>query len=190
MDFLFTAEAGLAGLFLASFLAATLLPGGSEAVLAAVLLAHPEQAIAALALATLGNTLGGMSTYALGRLLPERVMRSGIHADGADETPAQQGGRAKDALVKPLRSKAVEQSTLSSPLRILAAADGDTAIRQFETLRRHGAPALLLAWAPIIGDALCAAAGWLRLPWLPCLLWMALGKGARYLVVASGVGML
>jgi hypothetical protein len=39
-----TAEAGLAGLFLASFLAATLLPGGSEAVLAAVLLAHPEQA--------------------------------------------------------------------------------------------------------------------------------------------------
>ena len=68
MDFSFTAEAGLAGLFLASLLAATLLPGGSEAVLAAVVLAHPEQAAAALALATLGNTLGGMSTYALGRL--------------------------------------------------------------------------------------------------------------------------
>ncbi len=142
MDFLSTAEAGLAGLFLASLLAATLLPGGSEAVLAAVVLAHPEQAAAALALATLGNTLGGMSTYALGRLLPQRV--------GA----------------------------------------GDTAMRQLDTLRRHGAPALLLAWAPIIGDALCAAAGWLRLPWLPCLLWMALGKGARYLLVASGVGML
>ena len=150
MDFQFTAEAGLAGLFLASFLAATLLPGGSEAVLAAVVLAHPEQATAALALATLGNTLGGMSTYALGRLLPERVMRSGIQADGA----------------------------------------GDTAMRQLATLRRHGAPALLLAWAPVIGDALCAAAGWLRLPWLPCLVWMALGKGARYLLVASGVGML
>jgi len=29
--------------------------------------------------------------------------------------------------MKPLRSKAVEQSTLSSPLRILAVADGDTA---------------------------------------------------------------
>ena len=150
MDFLSTAEAGLAGLFLASLLAATLLPGGSEAVLAAVVLAHPEQAAAALALATLGNTLGGMSTYALGRLLPERVMRSGIHADGA----------------------------------------GDTAIRRIETLRRHGAPALLLAWAPLIGDALCAAAGWLRLPWRPCMVWMALGKGARYLLVASGVGML
>ena len=149
MDFLFTAAAGLAGLFLASFLAATLLPGGSEAVLAAVILAHPEQVIPALALATLGNTLGGMSTYALGLLLPQGVMRSGIQADGA----------------------------------------GDTAIRQLDTLRRHGAPALLLAWAPVIGDALCAAAGWLRLPWLSCMIWMALGKGARYALIASGVSM-
>ena len=150
MDFLFTAEAGLAGLFLASFLAATLLPGGSEAVLAAVILAHPEQVIPALALATLGNTLGGMSTYALGLLLPQGVMRSGIQADGA----------------------------------------GDTAIRQLDTLRRHGAPALLLAWAPVIGDALCAAAGWLRLPPLPCAVWMAAGKAVRYLVVVAGAGML
>lgn len=136
MDFAFTVEAGLAGLFLASFLSATLLPGGSEAVLAAVLLAHPEQAFPALALATAGNTLGGMVTYSMGRLLPERV--------GA----------------------------------------GDTATKQLATLRRHGAPALVLAWAPLIGDALCAAAGWLRLPWLSCALWMAIGKGGRYAVVA------
>jgi hypothetical protein len=46
---------------------------------------------------------------------------------GADEAPAQRGGRAKYALIKPMRSKAVEQRTLSSPLRILAAADGETA---------------------------------------------------------------
>lgn len=141
MDFAFTAEAGLAGLFLASFLAATLLPGGSEAVLAALLLSHPEKAIPALALATLGNTLGGMSTYAIGRLIPGRV--------GAD----------------------------------------GTAIKQLAAVRRHGAPALLLAWAPIVGDPLCAAAGWLRLPWMPCAIWMALGKGGRYLVVAGSLGM-
>ena len=73
MDFSFTAEAGLAGLFLASFLAATLLPGGSEAVLFAVIRLHPEQTLAALLLATLGNTLGGMSTYGMARLLPARV---------------------------------------------------------------------------------------------------------------------
>ena len=35
----------------------------------------------------------------------------------------------------------------------------------------------------------CAAAGWLRLAWLPCTLWMALGKGARYALVVAGAGM-
>ena len=147
MDFAFTAEAGLAGLFLASFLSATLLPGGSEAVLAAVALAHPDQVAAALVLATAGNTLGGMVTWWMGRLLPEKVMRSGIHSDGG----------------------------------------GDTAARCIAALRRHGAPLLVLAWAPIIGDALCAAAGWLRLSPLPCAAWMAAGKAARYLVVVAGV---
>ena len=73
MDFAFTAEAGLAGLFLASFLSATLLPGGSEAVLFAVIRLHPEQTLPALLLATLGNTLGGMVTYYMGRLLPRHL---------------------------------------------------------------------------------------------------------------------
>ncbi len=136
-------DVGLAGLFVASFLSATLLPGGSEAVLLGVLALHPDKAMPALLLATLGNTLGGMTTYWMGRLIPEKVMRSGIQGDGA----------------------------------------GDTA-RHIAQLQRWGSPALLLAWAPLIGDALCAAAGWLRLHWLPCLLWMALGKGARYAVLA------
>ena len=130
------ANAGLTGLFVASFLAATLLPGGSEAVLLGVVALHPGQALPALLLATLGNTLGGMTTYWMGRALPAKKL-------GA----------------------------------------GDT-VRHIAQLRRWGAPALLLAWAPLIGDALCAAAGWLRLHWLPCLFWMALGKGARYAVLA------
>lgn len=130
MDFAFTAEAGLAGLFLASFLSATLLPGGSEAALFAVVMLHPEQMLPALVLATLGNTLGGMVTYAMGRLLPQHL--------------------------------APEKSALA---------------------RRHGPPILLLAWAPVVGDALCAAAGWLRLNWLQCALWMLLGKLARYAAV-------
>jgi hypothetical protein len=45
---------------------------------------------------------------------------------GTDKAPALQGGRAESALMKPLRSRAVEQSTLSSPLRILAVADDGT----------------------------------------------------------------
>ncbi len=56
---------------------------------------------------------------------------------------------------------------------------------QYEAQMRHyGAAALLLAWTPLIGDALCLAAGWLRLHWLPCLLFIMAGKCARYVVIA------
>ena len=50
-------------------------------------------------------------------------------------------------------------------------------------IQRHGALALLLSWLPLVGDALCVAAGWLRLPWAPVALWITLGKFLRYLVV-------
>jgi membrane protein YqaA with SNARE-associated domain len=65
-----TGETGLAALFAAAFASATLLPANSEIVLAAVVRAYPERIAAAIVVATLGNTLGGMSSYALGRILP------------------------------------------------------------------------------------------------------------------------
>ena len=120
-------ESGLLALFLSSFLSATLLPGSSELVLLALLAAHPEQWPAALLLATLGNTLGGMSTYLLARLLPARADLSRQH-----------------------------------------------------WVRHHGPPVLLLSWLPVVGDGLCAAAGWLRLNPLSSLLWMSGGKFLRY----------
>jgi len=61
---------GLGGLFLSSFLAATLLPGGSEIVFAAVLAAGASL-WPALAVATGGNTLGGASSYLIGLLVPK-----------------------------------------------------------------------------------------------------------------------
>ena len=70
--------APLAGLAASAFLAATLLPGGSEAVFAALLTLRPELTPAALLVATVANTAGGMSTYALGRLLPRK--EPGAHA--------------------------------------------------------------------------------------------------------------
>ncbi len=122
----------LAALFASSFLAATLLPGGSEAVLFGVLRLDPQQYWPALAVATLGNTLGGMSSYLIGRIVPQRAEIKGL-----------------------------------------------------DWIKRHGSPALLLAWVPILGDPLCVAAGWLRVnPWLSAL-FMAVGKFARYLVIAS-----
>ena len=63
MDALLSPEGGLAGVALASFLAATLVPLASEAVLFGYLRLHPDHAAAAIAVATSGNTAGGMSTY-------------------------------------------------------------------------------------------------------------------------------
>lgn len=124
----------LLSLFIGSFLAATLLPGGSEAILFGLLNAHPEILWSALAVATLGNTLGGMASFWMGWLLPQ----------------TQQ-------------------------------------LKHVEKVRRYGTPALLLAWVPLIGDALCLAAGWLRLnPWQAAL-YMAIGKFARYWVIANAI---
>jgi membrane protein YqaA with SNARE-associated domain len=53
-------------------------------------------------------------------------------------------------------------------------------------LRRFGTPATFFAWLPVVGDALCVAAGWLRLNWTASLLFMAAGRLIRYLVVMQG----
>jgi membrane protein YqaA with SNARE-associated domain len=126
-----TEAASLTSLFFSSFLAATLLPGGSEAVLYAVLKSFPETFWPALLLGTIGNTLGGMVTFGMGWMLPQ----------------TQQ-------------------------------------LKHVEKVRKYGTPALVLAWAPLIGDALCLTAGWLRLNWWQAALFMAAGKFARYWVIA------
>lgn len=61
---------GLGGLFASSFLSATLLPGNSEIVLIALLHSAPQLTWPAVAVATAGNTLGGLTSYLLGRFLP------------------------------------------------------------------------------------------------------------------------
>ena len=58
---------GLYVLAALSFGAATLIPFSSEAVLLVVIEAQPQHTALALIVATLSNTAGGMTTYALGR---------------------------------------------------------------------------------------------------------------------------
>ena len=98
----FSPEAGLWGLFASAFVSATILPGSSEVVLVVLLAKYPDTFWTAIAVATVGNTLGGVS------------------------------------------------------------------------------------WVPVIGDALCVAAGWLRFnAWL-CMLLLAVGKLLRYVLIAGG----
>ena len=132
------------GLFGSSFLAATLLPGGSEVVftLLAAQNIHPPTVL--IGIATLGNTLGGLVTLGMGRLVAWRY-----------------------------------------PLRVL-----EQSVQQHVSvlLHKYGPCSLLLSWVPVIGDPLCFVAGWLRLNMFLSVVFIALGKGARYAVLWSVVG--
>jgi membrane protein YqaA with SNARE-associated domain len=63
----------------------------------------------------------------------------------------------------------------------------ETHLRALDWLQRIGPKACLLSWLPLIGDPLCAVAGWLRLPFWPCLLYIAIGKFARYLTMTAAL---
>jgi len=63
----------LLGLAAACFLAATLLPFPSEGALLASLHLRPGHTALALAVATVANTAGGMTSYLIGRLIPQRA---------------------------------------------------------------------------------------------------------------------
>lgn len=54
-------------------------------------------------------------------------------------------------------------------------------------LQRFGAKACLLSFLPVVGDPLCALAGWLRLPFWPCVAYMAIGKFARYVLYTGAL---
>ncbi len=65
--------------------------------------------------------------------------------------------------------------------------DSPTHLRALHWLERLGPKACALSFLPVIGDPLCAVAGWLRMPALPCAGWMALGKFARYLAMTAAL---
>ncbi|WP_442867355.1 YqaA family protein [Acidovorax sp. GBBC 1281] len=59
--------------------------------------------------------------------------------------------------------------------------------RALAWLQRFGPKACLLSWLPVVGDPLCAVAGWLKLPFWPCVAYMAVGKFGRYLAMTAGL---
>lgn len=56
------------------------------------------------------------------------------------------------------------------------------ALRWLESL---GPKACLLSWLPGVGDPLCAVAGWLRMPFWPCVIYMTIGKFLRYVTMTA-----
>lgn len=138
-------KVGLSTVFVVSFISATLLPLGSEPAVFGLVALNPGLFWSAIGVATLGNTLGGAVTWAMGlasHKIVDRYQHSKHH------------------------------------------------LRALEWLERIGPKACLLSWLPIIGDPLCAVAGWLQLPFWPCVLYMAIGKFCRYVMMTTAlVGM-
>lgn len=62
---------------------------------------------------------------------------------------------------------------------------GSAEHRALQWLRRFGPKACLLSWLPVVGDPICAVAGWMRLPLWPCTAYMAIGKFLRYTLMTA-----
>ncbi len=138
LDWFALPQHGLSTVFLVSFVSATLLPIGSEPAVFGYAKLNPDQFWLVVLVATVGNTLGGMVDYALGR--------------GAKHVVAP------------------ERRTHY--------------LRWFERL---GPRLLFFSFLPVVGDPLCAVAGWLRLPFWPSVAYMAIGKLIRYVTMTAAL---
>lgn len=134
--------AAYAALFLAAFIAATILPMQSEAVLVGLLLADYSP-WPVIAVASVGNVLGSVINWLLGRGIERFRDRPWFPADEAGLARAQQW------------------------------------------YHRYGKWSLLLSWMPVIGDPLTIVAGVMREPFPVFLLFVAIAKIGRYLVLAA-----
>jgi membrane protein YqaA with SNARE-associated domain len=54
-------------------------------------------------------------------------------------------------------------------------------------LENLGPKACLLSWLPVVGDPICALSGWLKMPFWPCAMYMAIGKFFRYLIMTAAL---
>ncbi|VVE17510.1 Inner membrane protein YqaA [Pandoraea pneumonica] len=163
---------GLPAVFLIAFLSATLLPMGSEPALFGYVALNPHMFWPAIIVASIGNTAGGMVDWWMGfaarRGYVRIKARRRAHARAAAVAGA--GAAGVEAMVDP---GATKQAGNKAPMNE----------RYHRWMRRFGPPLLLLSWLPVVGDPLCTLAGWLRLSWRECLVYIAIGKTLRYLFI-------
>lgn len=56
-------------------------------------------------------------------------------------------------------------------------------VKAEQFLAQLGPKACLLSWLPGVGDPLCLVAGWLKMPFWKCVVYMAIGKFLRYIIL-------
>jgi len=138
---MFTTSA-LIGLFFAALGAATLLPMGSEAIVATLINQAQFSTWLIIATASVGNVIGSIINWWLGRQALKLQHKSWF----------------------PLESSKLQHYQT--------------------TYQRWGHWSLLLSWAPIIGDPLTVAAGFLKEPLWRFILLVSFAKTGRYCVIA------
>jgi membrane protein YqaA with SNARE-associated domain len=136
-------EFGLGTVFVVAVLSATLLPLGSEWVVMGVVKLDNSLFWPTVAVATVGNTLGGAISWWMG-----------YGAERAYEAVAHR---------KPMELKALQW------------------------LQRLGPRACFFAFLPGVGDPLCAVAGWLKMPFWPCMGYSMVGKALRYVLMTGAL---
>ena len=137
---------GLAGMFLSAFLAGSIIPVSSEVVMGALQVAGVDQT-GLIVWATIGNTLGSLLNYGLGRL-------------------GKQEWIVRYIKVKPKR---MEQAN--------------------RFVQRYGAWMGLLAWLPVLGEALTVALGLFRSNLPLTALTVFVGKLVRYWILAETIAL-
>ncbi len=135
----------LTSLFIGSLLASTLVPGGVEVLLYYLYQSSQHSFSSLLAVATMGNTMGGIITFLMGVVLHRGLAGFSWHN----------------------RIQKFFKLEHTSLIRV----------------KKWGVPVLLFSWMPVIGDPLCLAAGYLRLPFWPSAAMIFFGKFTRYLVL-------
>lgn len=146
----------LLGLGLLALLSATLLPGGSELALLALVQLRPELLLPAFLAASLGNTAGGAISWAMGRGLARLLRPGGAGAPappGSAESTESPARRRARALLARHGAKACVLSWLplvGDPLCVLAGALRLPAgpCLAWMALGKAGRYALLLTLAP------------------------------------------
>lgn len=130
-------------MFASAFLAATILPVVSEAVLAGFSAMQGADLALLVVVATVGNVLGAVVNWWIGGWLTHWQDRKWF----------------------PIKAKNLDHAS--------------------RVFNRWGQPSLLLAWTPFLGDPLTFVAGLLRVPIVPFLIYVTIGKAARYVIVAG-----
>ncbi|WP_404303235.1 YqaA family protein [Alicycliphilus denitrificans] len=156
LDLLALPQFGLSTVFIVAFVSATLLPMGSEPAVFGLVQLNPALFWPAVLVATAGNTLGGAVSWWMG-----------LGAHRAWDAARRHRGNGHAATARPAR----ELTRAERRVRVW--------------LRKWGPKTCLLAWLPVVGDPLCSVAGWLHLPFWPCLVYMAIGKFFRYLIMTT-----